>query len=605
MADVQTQITLFNVPITPINQIDFASEPLQQQYFNQHVVFRTTAAKFQPRSGTIRVRGYIDNFALANYGSYVNQYQGAAQRFYFWVVQKAYVAKEVTELTIQVDVIQTWMFNVKHHPCFVERMHVDYDAIGSHTMPEDFELGEYVCYQKKAITHMQGDLAFIVGYTGWPSKAQIYNKVYSGFMLLVFTTAEALSEWLSGLQNQGKGDSVGFIFTFPWRILTNYYGVQKGVNRYTLPDYDNSAEGALYTYNDPHPLEIHDQIRDVYYTPKNKKLLSYPYKCIKITNSSGNCVVLRPELFKSRPDTGYEFSLFWTMGQNPTFSLVPHYYAGKENSLEDSIESNGYPLCSWNNDNYAQWYAQNAQSIKAGFSNTRIGYNAVKQVMQNNQANTQKNIDAAFTMAGINTAATAIGDLLSLNIGGAISGAVTGGLNAVHQRNTAERNLNNDLKNNSLMNDTNYQQQIAAMTASISDASVQPNTAKGDTTASGLDASRNTNCFYVEIINILPEYARVIDDYWTMYGYKVNRLVKDPVPFTKTRRNYNYIKTVNDNCYGPVPQEDRNEITRIFNNGLTFWHNPNTFMDYTQDNEVIKVNEDGYINGITGKQDSR
>ena len=605
MAEVQTQITLFNVPITPINQIDFASEPLQQQYFNQHVVFRTTAAKFQPRSGTIRVRGYVDNFALANYGSYVNQYQGAAQRFYFWVVQKAYVAKEVTELTIQVDVIQTWMFKAKHHPCFVERMHVDYDAIGSHTMPEDFELGEYVCYQKKAVTLMQGDLAYCTAISYDNSgEGTSYNKIYSGLWLQAYSDPRALTEQLTTLQKAGKGDTVAFIFTFPWRILSAYYDIPKGSNYYKIDDYTNE-DGVLLTFSDPQPDSIHDQLRDTYYRPKNNKLLGYPYKCIKVTSPEGECVVLRPELFKNRSQNGYEFLLFWTMGQNPVFSIVPHHYGGKEKSLEDSIECRGYPLCSWLNDNYAQWFAQNAHSIRAGFSNTRMGYNASKQVMQNNQANTKQNIDAAFAMAGINTAATAIGDLLSLNIGGAISGAVTGGLNAVHQRNTAERNLNNDLKNGSLMNDTNYQQQIAAMTASISDASVQPNTAKGDTTASGLDASRNTNCFYVEIINILPEYARVIDDYWTMYGYKVNRLVKDPVPFTKTRRNYNYIKTVNDNCYGAVPNEDRDEISRIFNNGLTFWHNPDTFMDYTQDNMVIKVNEDGYVNGITGKQDSR
>lgn len=33
-----------------------------------------------------------------------------------------------------------------------------------------------------------------------------------------------------------------------------------------------------------------------------------------------------------------------------------------------------------------------------------------------------------------------------------------------------------------------------------------------------------------------------------------------------------------------VPQEDLQEFKAIFNNGVTLWHNPATFLDYSQNN---------------------
>jgi hypothetical protein len=53
------------------------------------------------------------------------------------------------------------------------------------------------------------------------------------------------------------------------------------------------------------------------------------------------------------------------------------------------------------------------------------------------------------------------------------------------------------------------------------------------------------------------------------------------------RRNWNYVETIG--CYidGDVPQGDMQEIKDMFNKGVTFWHNPSTFADYSQNNDII------------------
>ena len=69
-----------------------------------------------------------------------------------------------------------------------------------------------------------------------------------------------------------------------------------------------------------------------------------------------------------------------------------------------------------------------------------------------------------------------------------------------------------------------------------------------------------------------------------MYGYKVNTVKS---PNITGRRNWNFVKTINCNFDGDIPQNDMIIIKQIFDNGITLWHNPNTIFDYTQNNSII------------------
>ena len=76
-------------------------------------------------------------------------------------------------------------------------------------------------------------------------------------------------------------------------------------------------------------------------------------------------------------------------------------------------------------------------------------------------------------------------------------------------------------------------------------------------------------------------YKHRIHDYFTKYGYKVNKWKYINV---NSRKYFNFIKTNTCNIVGEkIPREYLEEIKDIFNRGLTIWHIDNgaTLGDYS------------------------
>ena len=85
--------------------------------------------------------------------------------------------------------------------------------------------------------------------------------------------------------------------------------------------------------------------------------------------------------------------------------------------------------------------------------------------------------------------------------------------------------------------------------------------------------------------SIKRQFAERIDMYFDMYGYQTNKL---KIPNITGRPNWNYVKTLGINIIQSsghsVPQEDMQELKNLFDDGVTIWHNPTTFLDYSQNN---------------------
>lgn len=116
------------------------------------------------------------------------------------------------------------------------------------------------------------------------------------------------------------------------------------------------------------------------------------------------------------------------------------------------------------------------------------------------------------------------------------------------------------------------------------DALLEGNNAQGN--ANGGDVSFTFDLLRFKITHLRPkiEYIKIIDDYFSMYGYKTNSL---KLPNITGRRNWNFVKTINCNLEGNIPQLDLQKIKEMFNGGVTLWHNPSTFLDYTQTNDIL------------------
>ena len=84
--------------------------------------------------------------------------------------------------------------------------------------------------------------------------------------------------------------------------------------------------------------------------------------------------------------------------------------------------------------------------------------------------------------------------------------------------------------------------------------------------------------------SIRPEYARIIDDYFSAYGYAVKTI---KTPNTNGRTNWNYVKTIGSAIHADIPQDACDHINKMFDNGITLWHNASTFRDYSQANTIV------------------
>lgn len=102
-------------------------------------------------------------------------------------------------------------------------------------------------------------------------------------------------------------------------------------------------------------------------------------------------------------------------------------------------------------------------------------------------------------------------------------------------------------------------------------ASQVPPQVKGNTNAGDVMYATNENCFHVYRMTIKQEIARVIDNYFTRFGYKVNTI---KIPEFNSRTYWNFIKIVDGEeiGYGEIPSKAMDTINRFFRNGVSVWH---------------------------------
>jgi hypothetical protein len=69
-----------------------------------------------------------------------------------------------------------------------------------------------------------------------------------------------------------------------------------------------------------------------------------------------------------------------------------------------------------------------------------------------------------------------------------------------------------------------------------------------------------------------------------MFGYKVNAL---KIPELNSRLRWNYVQTIDINIDGGIPTDDMTRLKKIYNDGVTLWHNPSEFLNYELSNPII------------------
>lgn len=584
-----TDVILLKVPLEldEINQLTFASATAQYNYFyglsGKKVFDKFT---YQRKDNTIKVEALIDDLYDYNYVMYKNTNHGT-KWFYAFITNMEYVSDKVTSISIKTDVWQTWQFALTFKPVLVDREHTNNDSIGANTLPEGLELGEMVAnggtsnfgissndLQKfivvADVTMVENPgsdqtLTFSWSDSSTTMPSSYVNGIPSGCYRIIIGeggsySLPAINNFISVYNKAGLSDAIASIYVLPKNII-NSSDYKTGLTLSTTGAAPfASATGlslitssglnptSMTTFNVTAPSTING------YTPKNNKLLTYPYCYFNVSNNAGTSIPYHYEDFYYSLQTRWvSFRVEGVCTQGGAVKAVPQDYknitdntatiASTGNAYDYSVTGAKYPICSWTTDAYTNWLTQNAINMKSEWTSTLVA-GAI-------------GIGATALTAGMGAAA------LGMSVtGAALYGAAGGAIKA-----------GGDLIG------TAREQHLAKTQANLVPDQSHGNANVGDLVFSKL------NCQFTYLpMSIKAEYARCIDEYFQQYGYKCNRV---KVPNITGRTNWNYVKTVGCYIKADIPQDDLQEIKNMFDRGVTFWHNPSTFMDYTQSNAIV------------------
>lgn len=510
--------------------IYFADRSTQQSYFAGKVVKTFSAYSFIRKTWDLNVAATMEEAAAWAYLYFRNSANG--KTYYYFIDNIEYVNDGTVRLKLQIDVLQTYLFDFDLLPCFVERQHASDDTIGANIMDENLDCGELIDCATKDLTATKELCIMILASINpnvttttkpVPALAYRYNNVFSGLKVWAVHPSKwaAWGQKLEDLSAAGFLDGIVNMWMYPLNL------VELG-GEATWDDDELCKPVESYS---PFGMDItgkNDFVPFGGYEPKNNKLYCYPFNFLYLTNNAGASASYRYERFTGA--NGVQFRLWGTVSPEAAAKLVPVNYNGVGENYDAGVSLANFPTCAWNSDTYKMWLAQNY-----------------------NQINVSGTTNAIQAAGGI---AMGVGSLLTGNVAGALGGVAMAASGAT---------------------------QIAQQVAQQKDMQVQPPQARGNL-SSGVNVTAGKQLFTIYNKSVDKQHARVIDDYFTMYGYKMSRVMK---PVLNARKSHTYIKTIGCHISANLCNEDATRIEAIFDHGVTFWKNGDRIGEYHDDNSTL------------------
>lgn len=357
MAYTDTEVRLINVPLDIENNHTYYFDSLESQYnfFLSKVVKSYVNLTYQRKEQVIYVPDHVDSINTANYVMYKNP-SYSSKTYYAFIKEFRYINDECTEIIIQTDPIQTYLFDYTLGHCFIERQHVDDDRVGIHTIPEGLETGEYVVnsYQKDARLESYVYLLLVTEWPGGTSYAKAgatnFGGIPAGYGAMIFADYETLSEQVDLYDSDGRGDAIVGAIMIPASIVD--FNIESG------KWYQDKTEPSTYTYEVNKPGDYKG------YIPKNNKLLTYPYQYLVLSNNAGSSNILQFEHFSDSEKCTFEVNGIVTFGGS--IKCTPTNYKGTAKNHDEGIMCGKFPTLSWSKDLFTNWLTQNAVNLNIG-----------------------------------------------------------------------------------------------------------------------------------------------------------------------------------------------------------------------------------------------
>lgn len=613
----QTEVHLLsNVPFnfSYNNVMDFDTLEEQTAYFiNKSIMTFEDLTHQRVNNNTINLEVAYEDLYNVNYMMFQND-KIPGKWFYAFITNYDFVSPNVTRITYQIDVYQTWLFNMTWQTSYIEREHTQrFNQDGTpviNTIDENLGYGDdyktiykqkcnddniiwLVAITKSSIQRLIGQTSITSGNIAHISQTLHYTLVpidLDGNSVTINGTAPG-NLFLTSLGDDPS--TVGQLVSLFYTAYVPFSYTIDGNNNITTNDSNvhfvsASSVGGFYDYYGdgnwiPQNYLVTNNMYSLMPNYSESKLLMYPYTLVELTDMQGNTVTLKPQNFDNK---SLSFDVMGCISTQPKTAIFPHGYLG--NTSGNVIDFTGGII---NNnicdvpvvDDYTASYLQaNRNSIAT--TNKYAWDNALRGISQNNDNNRINNaiLDKEKDYLKYDATANMVGSMFSLNVGGALTSAYSAFKQSdLLEGKRASMNLNNSFANQNLM--VNAEQAVGLTLAKKKDINNIPPTVSNLGSNTMFDTGYKNMHFYVMIKTIRDEYAEQITNYFKMFGYKVNKL---EIPNTKSRESYNYIKSVDANIIGNIPANDLSAIKGIFDKGVTIWHTDNVG-DYSLSNNEV------------------
>ena len=521
------------------NQLTFASTTAQLAYFQSLPYLTDANMTYIRKDGVIRVgtnSSSVDYEDLLqyNYVMYQNTHYDS-KWFYAYITDVKYINDGCTELSIETDVFQTWSFDATFKQSFIEREHVNDDTIGKHTIPELLEKGEYLPSDSSFFIYNNNlsgmnwvpcvgvsENVFTTNYI------KIYNNTYSGLQYIALEGSDDIANFMNYYASLGKISEIYTLFIIPIAFISD------NVETFTWSSKTVTYGGSSHTIYYKEVPSSYSEFELGYMQLARPTQLGvgsnkYTPKNNKLFTSE-YMYMLVDNMCGSVAKYDYEyfantsqctFHCKGAINSGCSIKLYPTNYKNVTYNYSEGMTCAKLPVCSWISDVYTNWLTSHAVDIPLNIANN-----------------------------------------LFSTVTGGMKAAATGDVSGITNGMTAIGNTISEI----------YQHSLAPLQA-------QGNTNVGDVMYA-IGAITPT----IYKMTIKKEYAEIIDNYLSMYGYKVNRT---GIPHIHVRSKWDYCKTIDIHITGNIPEKDMAKLRDLFNKGCTFWHDSSHFMDYSQTNSIL------------------
>lgn len=485
-------------------------------------IAKRTNYSFIRTNNSILVDFRYQDCLLANYIAFQNP-DYSNKWFFAWIDEVNYKNDSTVELKFTVDAWSTWWTDWIAKQCFVIREHVNSDSIGEHTVPENLETGPY-------------------------TQLNYYDEITYKDSYVIFAMSEVPNKTTATVKQFG--------------------GIYSGL--YYLV-FTNILQATLFILNcdkvqinDFQDKSYSDAIISIFLAPKQLvdghlgEAQNYEGAIYYELQSTSGVEIIKPKTEFANPT---KLAGDYVPKNNKLFTY-PYRYLILSNNSGTDIEMR-----------YEDFKDLKPQFIVYGVISTGCSIKCVPTYYKNSPGdNYEESINCAkfpvcswtkntylnwLTQNSLNLGLSGLNN--TVNVAKAFTGDVSGAISSVA---SSFQNLQQIYEHSKI-----------------------PDQARGNLNSSDIMYSLSKNGISIYHMSIKSEYSKIIDQFFTRFGYKIN-CVKQPNIYGRTNFNFVQIGSGEIVCEG-IPEFYANQVNQAFQNGVTIWHSHNAIGNFSIDNSIV------------------